>query len=813
MQVAPLPIHESERLGSLAALDILDTPNDARFDRVTRLAARIFAVPMVAVSLVDHNRQWFKSCVGLSATETSRDIAFCAHAILGDDILVVEDTREDPRFSDNPLVVEDPKIRFYAGRPLRADDGAHVGTLCIMDRAARKFSNEDRAILDDLAQIIEQQMIAIKLERLATLAQRRVERLNAFNVFLNHTNTAIGRLDTSEAILAAVCEVAVQEGDFLLAWAGVLNKEGDKVIPQAAFGGAADYVAGLVITTNPTLKTSMGPTRRCMVEQRIIVSNDFDGDAATAPWHMLGGKYGIRSSAAVPVIVDGNAIAALTFYSGYEDHFDAELTLLLEEAARNVSLALQASRSLRDKELAEIARKASETRFSRAFNASPVPMQIVSCASGLIRFVNKAHEQSFGYGYAEMPDEKAWFRLAFPDPTESARHLAEWREVVLPHAVASGPSHVSISPEMTICCKDGSPRICRAYTSVSGDDIVVQFLDLTEIKRSAAELVERERSYRRMVEQSPLGIYVVQNGEIVYANPRLSEIIGWSTKEILGSDSCDLLHYDPGLAEQVRCSRARLLLGEARVVTFDVTARGKSGRVLDLVTHGVLVAWDGEAAIVVMVEDVTERNQAQRQIAAYVAELEGTVGTTLEAVATMVEMRDPYTAGHENRVSIIAADIAREMGWSEERCHSLQLAGLVHDIGKIAIPAEILTKPSRLTPLEYEMIKTHAERGYEILKNVKGPVPIAQIIRGHHERMDGSGYPRGLKGDEILLETRVLAVADVLESMASHRPYRPALGLDAGLEELQLHRGTWFDEDVVDALVRLVREKGYTLPS
>ena len=179
----------------------------------------------------------------------------------------------------------------------------------------------------------------------------------------------------------------------------------------------------------------------------------------------------------------------------------------------------------------------------------------------------------------------------------------------------------------------------------------------------------------------------------------------------------------------------------------------------------------------------------------------------------MVEMRDPYTAGHENRVSIIAADIAREMGWSEERCHSLQLAGLVHDIGKIAIPAEILTKPSRLTPLEYEMIKTHAERGYEILKNVKGPVPIAQIIRGHHERMDGSGYPHGLKGDEILPETRVLAVADVLESMASHRPYRPALGLEAGLEELQSHRGIWFDEDVVDAVMRLVRDKGYTLPS
>ena len=270
MQVAPLPTHEAERLHSLAALEILDTPNDARFDRVTRLAAQIFAVPMVAVSLVDKDRQWFKSCVGLSVTETPRDVAFCAHAILSDEVLVVEDALLDPRFSDNPLVIASPNIRFYAGRPLRADDGACVGTLCIMDRTSRKFSDEERMILDDLAQIVEEQMVAIKLERLAALAQRRVERLNAFNVFLNHTNAAIGRMESSEEILAAVCEVAVQDGEFLLAWAGVLSKEGDRVIPLAVFGEAVDYVAGLAITTDPALETSKGATRRCMVERRVL---------------------------------------------------------------------------------------------------------------------------------------------------------------------------------------------------------------------------------------------------------------------------------------------------------------------------------------------------------------------------------------------------------------------------------------------------------------------------------------------------------------------------------------------------------------
>jgi HD-GYP domain-containing protein (c-di-GMP phosphodiesterase class II) len=136
----------------------------------------------------------------------------------------------------------------------------------------------------------------------------------------------------------------------------------------------------------------------------------------------------------------------------------------------------------------------------------------------------------------------------------------------------------------------------------------------------------------------------------------------------------------------------------------------------------------------------------------------------------------------------------------------------VHDIGKISIPAEILSKPALLTPIEFELVKTHAEQGYQILKDVEFPLPIARIIREHHERMDGSGYPQGLKGDEALLEARILAVADVLEAMASHRPYRPAFGIEETLHEIESHRAQQFDPDAVDAMLRLFREKGYQLP-
>ncbi len=196
-----------------------------------------------------------------------------------------------------------------------------------------------------------------------------------------------------------------------------------------------------------------------------------------------------------------------------------------------------------------------------------------------------------------------------------------------------------------------------------------------------------------------------------------------------------------------------------------------------------------------------------------VIQLETAMQSTLQAVANVVEAHDPYTAGHERRVGIIASDIAREMGWSEEKCHTLKFIGLVHDIGKMSIPAAILSKPGLLSAIEFELVKTHAEQGYQILKDVDFSLPIARIIREHHERMDGSGYPQGLKGEETLLEARILAVADVLEAMASHRPYRAALGIEAALKEIETHRVQQFDPEVVDAALRLFREKEYQLPA
>lgn len=187
--------------------------------------------------------------------------------------------------------------------------------------------------------------------------------------------------------------------------------------------------------------------------------------------------------------------------------------------------------------------------------------------------------------------------------------------------------------------------------------------------------------------------------------------------------------------------------------------------------------------------------------------LEGTV----QSIAKIVEARDPYTAGHQHRVADLAVAIARELGLDSDTIEGIYIAAQVHDVGKIQIPSEILTKPTKLTDLEYKMIQTHSQTGYEILKKVHFPWPVADIVHQHHEKLDGSGYPNALKGDDILLQAQIVGVADVVEAMASHRPYRASLGVEFALSDIEQGKGTLYKAEIVDCCLKLFREKGYTL--
>jgi putative nucleotidyltransferase with HDIG domain len=251
----------------------------------------------------------------------------------------------------------------------------------------------------------------------------------------------------------------------------------------------------------------------------------------------------------------------------------------------------------------------------------------------------------------------------------------------------------------------------------------------------------------------------------------------------------------------------QLMRGYRSSASLPLTTQGKGTGVITLYADAPYAFSDEEVALLTaLAEDfsfaIESAETAQRETKATAELLRSYLGA-ISAIAKLVEGRDPYTAGHQERVAAFAVEIAEEMGLGRDAVETVRLAGLVHDIGKMQVPADILTKRTKLTESEYDVIKTHAEAGYDVLRCIEFPRPIAEVVRQHHERCDGSGYPRGLSSAYILPEARVLAVADVLEAVSADRPYRPAMGMAYALDLLREERGATLDPEVVDAALRL----------
>lgn len=395
-----------------------------------------------------------------------------------------------------------------------------------------------------------------------------------------------------------------------------------------------------------------------------------------------------------------------------------------------------------------------------------------------------------------------------------------WHELARPFGIrasAALPLHRGGRLMGVLTLYAGESHVFDSQTQALLEEMAVDVsFALDNFEREAARrqaeqaLRESEERFRGMLEQNVSAMFVIEDGRLAYVNRRTAEILGSAVEELTGRPMLELVAEPdrPDMAEAIR----QLLSGETKTVERTFGALCKDGSVADLGGHAILATLQGKQVILGMAQDVGERKKAQAEIERYIARLERSMESTLQAVSRMVELRDPYTAGHERSVGELAAAIGAEMGLPEATVKGLRLAGYVHDIGKISVPAEILSKPSRLTPMEFELIKGHPQSGYDVLKSVDFPWPVADVILQHHERLDGSGYPRQLKDGEILLEARVMAVADVVEAMSSHRPYRAGMGLDVALEEITKNSGKFYDPQAVQACLRLFRDKGYTLP-
>lgn len=359
----------------------------------------------------------------------------------------------------------------------------------------------------------------------------------------------------------------------------------------------------------------------------------------------------------------------------------------------------------------------------------------------------------------------------------------------------------------------GSPRIRDG--KVIGTTSVAR--DITDRKQAEEKLRESEERYRMIVERMTDIVWITDmNLWTTFVTPSIQTVLGFSPEErmlqpIEEQMTPDSLSYASNrLAEELAAEEGgEVDPGRTRNVELEYYHKDGSTRWMETFVAGIRDDQGVLTGLQGVFRDVTDRKQAEEDLKDTLESLRHAVGATIQVMVSTIEVRDPYTAGHQLRVADLVRAIATEMGLPQDTIEGIRMAGSIHDIGKLSIPAEILSKPGKLSDIEFSLIKGHARKGYEMLKDVESPWPLAEIVYQHHERMDGSGYPRNLKGNEIRMEARIMAVADVVEAMASHRPYRATLGIDAALDEIEKNRGILYDDTVVDACLSLFREKGF----
>jgi len=336
--------------------------------------------------------------------------------------------------------------------------------------------------------------------------------------------------------------------------------------------------------------------------------------------------------------------------------------------------------------------------------------------------------------------------------------------------------------------------------------IIVILTDITERRRALEEIAR----LATIVNSTEDAIFTISlDGRVLSFNHGAHKIYGYCEEELVGESVFRFVPQD--LEDELRHILAEAAAGRS-TTRYETLRRHRDGHVFPISVTYSPIERDGRiTGLSAISRDITERKRAENALRESHESLSGLLNETVKALSTTLEKRDLYTSGHQHRVSRLAVAVSERLGLDAEEVEAVRIAGLLHDIGKICIPMAILSRPARLSPGEMALVQDHPRTGLDILRNIPFPWPVGTIINQHHERMDGTGYPNALSGEDIVPGARIVAVSDVLEAMSSHRPYRPALGIEVALEEFSSHRGTRYDADVVDAMAELVAHKHIVL--
>lgn len=434
--------------------------------------------------------------------------------------------------------------------------------------------------------------------------------------------------------------------------------------------------------------------------------------------------------------------------------------------------------------------KPSENRYRRLFESARDGILILEADTGRIIDANPFLTEMLGYSHKEFLGKQLWEIGLFKDIAankDAFKRLQKKKYIRYKH--------------LPLKTKDGRSKDVEFVSNVYLDNgkVVIQcnIRDITEHRIADAELRRQALIYENIHDSI---IVIDLDGNILNWNPAAEKMFGFDKDEVfrrtIGMLATKVIK---GIVSNGRW------IGELNFIRKNGSEGVCETSLLPLRDeHSTMIAVLG------VCRDITERRRSAEILQRSYDRLRETFIATVNTLASTIEMRDPHTAGHQRRVTILACAIAEDMGLTEDQFDGLRMAGLIHDLGKITVPAEILSKPGRINEIEFSLIRYHPQICHDILKTIELPWPVAKIVLQHHERLNGSGYPQGLKGDEIMIEARILAVADVVEAMASHRPYRPALGIELAFEEITTGKGILYDSEVVDACVRLFSEKNFS---
>ena len=607
-----------------------------------------------------------------------------------------------------------------------------------------------------------------------------------------HCNATLQHAVNETEMLQEVCCCLVRECGYVLAWVGYAEGDPDKTVrPVAEFGPGGGYADSVIVRWGVDAY-SRGPSGKAVRSGIVHVCRDVTTEPDYEPWREQAQQQGYGSSIALPLKFDECVFGVLNLYASAPDAFDEEETRLLERLAADISYGIRE------------ARERTSLRESEAFNRT----LLASIDEGVVVYdweLCYVGWNSFMEKLTGMPADQVLGQRAldlFP-------HLREQGvDALLARALAGETVRSQDTPfQVPTTGRTGwvvgiySPHV-DANGRIVG--VVATIREITERKHAEESVRNSEAKYRQVVDNAAEAIFIAQDGYMTFANAATTRLLERTEEELASRPFPEFIHSED--RSMVIGRHQRRLAGEEVETGYEfrfVTGKGgvRWGRL-----NATRVEWQGRPATLNLVSDVTERREAEER-------LRRSQSATILCMGALAEARDPYTAGHQERVADLACAFASQMGLDEDTIGGLRVAALLHDIGKMSVPAEILSKPSKLTEIELSLVREHPRKAYEILKNIDFPWPIAEIILQHDERLDGSGYPQGLKGDAILHEAKILAVADVVEAMASHRPYRPALGIDAALEEIRSHRGTLYDSDVVEVCKQIFADGFQLVPA